>query len=272
MVEVDGQLLRVGVRRGARHRPPLLIFNGIGANLELLEPFTAALGGIETIVFDVPGVGGSPAPKWPYRFWQLARLADRLLVQLGHDRQVDVLGVSWGGALAQQYALQYPQRCRRLVLAATSSGALMLPGRFSVLSKMVSARRYADPDHLRKIGPQLYGGVFRRRPELLAHHGRHMRSPRGRGYFYQLLAVWGWSSLFWLPLLRQPTLVMAGSDDPIVPLVNAKVLVTLIRSARLHVVDDGHLFLVTRALRTARAVRDFLGEGPPQDHAAAHAG
>ena len=117
-----------------------------------------------------------------------------------------------------------------------------MPGRWSVLSKMVTARRYAEPDYLRRIGPQLYGGVFRRRPELLLHHGRHLRSPRGRGYFYQLLASWGW--------LRQPTLVMAGSDDPIVPLFNAKVLAKLIRRARLHVVDDGHLFLATRASST----------------------
>jgi fermentation-respiration switch protein FrsA (DUF1100 family) len=70
------------------------------------------------------------------------------------------------------------------------------------------------------------------------------------------------SSLFWLPLLRQPTLVMAGSDDPIVPLFNAKVLAKLIRRARLHVVDDGHLFLATRASSTARVVSSFLGEGP----------
>jgi hypothetical protein len=71
----------------------------------------------------------------------------------------------------------------------------MVPGRWSVLSKMVTPRRYAEPGYLRKIGPQLYGGIFRRRPELLLRHGRHLRSPRGRGYFYQLLATGGWSSL-----------------------------------------------------------------------------
>ncbi|HZT55254.1 MAG TPA: alpha/beta fold hydrolase, partial [Burkholderiaceae bacterium] len=83
MVEVDGQPLRVGVRSGTQEGPPLLIFNGIGANLELVEPFTAALAGVETVVFDVPGAGGSPAPAWPYRFFHLARLADRLMTQLG---------------------------------------------------------------------------------------------------------------------------------------------------------------------------------------------
>ena len=74
-ITVDGKSVRVGLRRGqAGARPPLLIFNGIGANLELLEPFTEALGDIDTVVFDVPGVGGSPAPRLPYRFWQMARM------------------------------------------------------------------------------------------------------------------------------------------------------------------------------------------------------
>jgi poly(3-hydroxyalkanoate) depolymerase len=260
MVEVDGQSLRVGVRRGSAKTPPLLICNGVGANLELLEPFTAALSGVETVVFDVPGVGGSPLPKRPYRFRWLARLADRLMRHLGYADAIDVLGVSWGGALAQQFAFQHRERCRRLILAATSSGALMVPGRLSVLSKMISPRRYTDPEYLYQVGAELYGGALRRRPDLLRPVAHHMRSPRGRGYTYQLLATWGWSSLFWLRLLRQPTLVLAGADDPIVPLINGKVLASAIRKARLHVIDDGHLFIVTRPREVAAVVRDFLAE------------
>src|SRR5215831_841840 len=129
--EVEGRTLRVGVRPGDKAQPPLLLFNGIGANIELIEPFLDALKGPEAIVFDVPGVGGSPAPKLPYRPSTLARLSGRLLDQLGH-KQVDVLGVSWGGALAQQFAFQHGARCRRLVLAATSPGHLMVPAKPSV--------------------------------------------------------------------------------------------------------------------------------------------
>ena len=62
---VEGQVLRVGVRRGDAVRPPLLLFNGIGANIELLEPFLDALDGPETIVFDVPGVGRIAIIKQP---------------------------------------------------------------------------------------------------------------------------------------------------------------------------------------------------------------
>ncbi len=258
VVEVGGRVLRVAVRRGTSRRPPLLIFNGIGANLELVEPFTAALSAVDTVVFDVPGVGGSPAPKLPYRLSGISRLANRLMNELGYHGELDVLGVSWGGALAQQFAFQYPRRCRRLVLAATGPGVLMVPGKLSVLRKMLSPRRYSDPDFMSKFGGELYGGEFRNRPELLREHGRHIRSPKGRGYYYQLLAAAGWSSLPWLRLLRQPTLVLAGSDDPIVPLINAKILARLIRNATLHVVDDGHLFLISRALELAPVVLRFL--------------
>ncbi|CAN7616474.1 3-oxoadipate enol-lactonase 2 [compost metagenome] len=257
-VDLDGQQLRVGTRPGSDAGPPLLIFNGIGANLELLEPFVDALAGVEVIIFDVPGAGGSPAPLLPYRFSNLCVLADRLLSHLGYVGQVDTLGVSWGGALAQEFARLYPQRCRRLVLAATSPGVLMVPGRLSVLSKMIGVRRYSDPEYLRRVGADLYGGAFRDDPALLDEHGRHMQPPRGRGYLYQLLAAWGWSSLPWLGAVKQPTLVMHGADDPIVPLVNARILVARIPNAELHVLEDGHLFLVTGAENTARVVGAFL--------------
>jgi len=65
--DVGGQVLRVGVRTGDRTRPALLLFNGIGANIELVEPFLDALDDLQAIVFDAPGVGGSPPPWLPYR-------------------------------------------------------------------------------------------------------------------------------------------------------------------------------------------------------------
>jgi poly(3-hydroxyalkanoate) depolymerase len=259
-VDLDGQELRVGIRRGAGKLPPLLMFNGIGANLELVHPLVDALDPVEVVIFDVPGVGGSPAPALPYRFSMLALLADRLMTRLGYGEQVDVLGVSWGGALAQQFAHQFPKRCRRLVLASTSAGAIMVPGKLSVLSKLLVPRRYTDPDYLQKVGGQIYGGIYRRNPELLKDHSRHIRSPRGRGYLYQLLAAWGWTSLPWLGSLRQPTLVMHGNDDPIVPLINAKFLAATIPNAKLHVVDDGHLFLVARAQEVGPIIEKFLSQ------------
>ena len=197
-IDLDGQLLRVAVRRGSDASPPLLLFNGIGANLELVEPFVAALDDVTVIIFDVPGVGGSPAPLIPYRFSTLAVLSDKLLTRLGYTGPVDVLGVSWGGALAQQFAHLYPKRCRRLILAATSPGVIMVPARLSVLSKLIGPRRYTDPAYLRQIGAEIYGGAYRHDAALLEAHSRHIQPPRGRGYLYQLLAASGWTSLPWL--------------------------------------------------------------------------
>ena len=257
-VQVGHQRLRVGVRAGRRGATALLVFNGIGANLELLEPFVAALGDVEVIAFDVPGIGGSPTPRLPYRLPALARMVDGMLRQLGYDGPVDVLGLSWGGAAAQQFARSCPGRCRRLVLAGASPGAFAVPGRWRVLSKLVDPRRYVDPLYMQRVGGQIYGGLYRHRPELLREHGQRSKPPRGRGYFYQLLALVGWTSVWWLPRLRQPALVMMGRDDPIVPPVNGRILTALMPNARLHMVDDGHLFLLALPDQTAPVVEAFL--------------
>jgi poly(3-hydroxyalkanoate) depolymerase len=257
---IEGQRLRIGVRAGAPRLPPLIVFNGIGASLELIEPFVSALPEREVVAFDVPGSGGSPAALLPYRFPVLARLAHKLLAELGYNGAVDALGVSWGGALAQTFAFQFPTHCRKLVLASTSPGALMVPGRPSVLAKLVSPRRYVDPDFLHAFGGEIYGGAFRSDPDLLRRHAQALWAPSNRGYLYQLIAAAGWTSLPWLPLLPQPTLVMHGLDDPIVPLINARILSALIRRAELHVVDDGHMFLVSKAQDVAPVVHRFLDE------------
>ena len=138
---------------GDRARTPLLLFNGIGANVELAGPLMRELDGIETVVFDVPGVGGSPLLALPYWPSTVARWAAELMRQRGYNK-VDVAGVSWGGGMAQQFAHQYPAICRRLILAATGPGAIMVPGKLSVLWKMASPRRYVDRKHMHSIAAE----------------------------------------------------------------------------------------------------------------------
>jgi poly(3-hydroxyalkanoate) depolymerase len=261
-VVVGGQHLRVAVRSGDPTRTPLVLANGIGASLELLQPFVDALDpSIEVIRFDVPGVGGSPLPTLPYRLPALARLVARMLDQLGYPT-VDMLGVSWGGGLAQQFALCQRRRCRRLVLAATGTGILMVPGRPRVLARMVTPRRYLDPDYAERIAGDLYGGTMRSDPAQARAllHDRTRVGP-GRGYLYQLAAGAGWSSLPLLPWIRQPTLLLAGDDDPIIPLVNARIMRRLLPRAELHVYHGGHLGLLTEAAELAPVVDRFLRGG-----------
>ncbi|HIQ52310.1 poly(3-hydroxyalkanoate) depolymerase [Halopseudomonas pachastrellae] len=259
-IELDGQYLRTAVRPGNSALPPLLVFNGIGANLELVFPFVEALDpDLEVIAFDVPGVGGSSTPATPFRFPGLAKLAARMLDYLDYS-QVNVIGVSWGGALAQQFAYSHPERCKKLILAATSAGAVMVPGRPSVLLKMASPRRYIQPSHGVNIAPDIYGGAFRRDPHLAEKHAAKVRSSGKLGYYWQLFAGLGWTSVHWLHKIRQPTLILAGDDDPIIPLINMKLLAWRIPNSELHVIDDGHLFLVTRAQSVAPMIMAFLSE------------
>ena len=123
ILRIGGRALRVSVREGTSDWPPLLLCNGIGASMELLQPFVDALDPRRGVIrFDMPGVGGSPAPAVPYHLLTLPSLLTGLLDQLGHE-QADVLGISWGGGLAQQFALSRPDRVRRLVLVATAPGS-----------------------------------------------------------------------------------------------------------------------------------------------------
>ena len=261
MMSVGGQELMVAIKHGGNSRPPLLLFNGIGANWELARPFLEALTETRAIIFDMPGIGGSPLPKRPYRPSSIARLGARLVSDLGYPK-VDVAGVSWGGGIAQQFAHQYPRLCRRLVLAATSPGAIMIPGRPQAFLRMATPRRYLDKNYMRKVAPDLYGGSFRKDPSMIGRHAEAMFGARGMGYLYQLLAMVGWTSLPWLSSVRQPTLVLMGIDDPLVPVANGAILARLIPNARLEVIDDGHLFIIAQPQETARRIERFL-QGEP---------
>jgi poly(3-hydroxyalkanoate) depolymerase len=233
--------------------------NGIGARLEALQPFVDTLdAAIPVIRFDAPGVGQSPPARRPYRFRSLARRLARLLDVLGHPR-VDVLGISWGGGLAQQFAHSQRHRCRRLVLVATGTGSVMVPAGPGVLWRMLTPRRYLDQGYLRHNASALYGGSARTSPaqiELLLRHDGPKALPAG--YTFQLLAGAGWTSLPFLPLITQPTLVLAGDDDPIIPLANSRLLSTLIPHARRHVYRGGHLELVCAPDRLVPAIEQHL--------------
>ena len=237
----------------------LLLFNGIGASIETARRFMDAFTQVRVVAFDVPGVGASPTPPLPYRLRHVARMAAGLLDHLGIDA-ADVFGVSWGGAAAQEFALRHPERVRTLTLAATCAGFVMVPGEPRVLVKMLSPRRYLDPAYLMQVGGQLYGGILRLERDLLKVHADALRGPSQRGYLYQLLAIWGWTSWHRLHRVQAPTLVLMGEDDPIVPPVNGRIVAARLPRATLETVDCGHLFVLTRPEETARRVERFIDE------------
>ena len=258
-ITAGGQRIRVNVRHGTG--VPLVLCNGIGASLEVLDPLVEQLDPDLTVVrFDVPGTGGSPTSIAPYGFPYLAWVLGRVLSKLGIG-VVDVLGLSWGGALAQQFAFQNPRRCRRLVLVATGTGLLMVPAHPRVLAKMATPRRFSEPGYAASIAGELYGGTVRAHGDDVAQlFVRQLHAGSRLGYLHQLLAGSVWTSLFALPAVRQQTLIVAGTDDPIIPVINAHILHALLPHSRLHLHSGGHIDLVHNAPELAPIIEEFLNE------------
>ncbi len=259
MENVGGRTLRVARwRMGAPSaHPPILFFNGIGANIEAVAPLAAAFDDRAFIMFDMPGIGGSPEPVVPYNVVTMAWTSAKLLDKFGID-VVDVMGISWGGGMAQHFAIQHPGRTRRLVLIATSAGMLMMPGNPKALTKMANPRRYIDPEFMMKNFETLYGEGLGRGPGKQGHMAR-LTPPTPRGYMYQLLAMLGWTSAPALPFMRKDTLILMGDDDQIVPAVNGKFLNSLIPNSKLVMIKGGgHLFLLSHKEQSLREMRDFL--------------
>jgi poly(3-hydroxyalkanoate) depolymerase len=257
-VDVGGLRMRVAERPG--RGTPLLLVMGIGAHLDMWGPLERQLGGRHLIAFDAPGTGESARPRRPPRMSGLARMVAGLLDVLGHD-VVDVLGVSFGGALAQELALRHPARVRRLVLCATSPGVLAVPPKPLPALLLITPVRYFHPKIFRAVMPRIAGGRTARDPEVLERQAaaRLSKPPDPVGYAYQLYAATGWTSVHWLHRLTQPTLVIAGDDDRAIPLVNARLLARRIPDARLHVVEGaGHLFLIDEPARVAGEIAGFL--------------
>ncbi len=259
METVGGRTLRVARWRldmESEHLP-VLFFNGIGANIEAVAPLAEALSDRGFIMFDMPGVGGSPDPVVPYNTVTMAWTTTQLLDRFGVDR-ADVMGISWGGGMAQHFAIQHPGRTRRLILVATSAGMLMVPGNPAALSKMANPRRYVDAAFMAEHFETLYGGALGKASGKGKHMSR-LTPPSPRGYLYQLLAMFGWTSAPALPFMRKPTLILMGDDDQIVPLANGKILNSLIPNSELVVMEGGgHLFLLSHEKESVAAIRDFL--------------
>ncbi len=265
LAQARSQRVRVGQHR-IRVRvvgdgPPLLLINGIGANIEMWEPFVERMLHRQVIVFDIPGTGSSSTPIVPRTMYFYARMVAALIRKLGYDR-VDVLGLSWGGAAAQHLAVAFPRTVNRLVLCATLPGWPSIPGSPSALRVLLDRRRYTDPDYLRKIAPTLYGGEIRRDPALFGEQARARlgRPPSVWGYVGQLFAAATFTNWPTMNMVQAPTLVVAGDDDPIIPLLNARILAFGIPGAKLHVVEGaGHLFLHTQPEVVAPVIDAFLG-------------
>lgn len=256
---VDGHTFRAArfKSQGSASPRPLLFFSGIGANIELLAPFLDRLIGREIVTFDMPGLGGTAAYAASYRFGAMADVAARILGDMGFD-EADVMGVIWGGMLAQEFAYRHPAIVNRLVLAATSAGFPIIPGRLSSIIKMGTSHRYTRPGSIDTYLHSLYGGST----SGLEGYASRIRPPSPRGYLHQLLAVAGWTSVRKLTRVTASTLVLMGDEDRLVPAANGYILKFLLQNAELDILTGaGHLFVLTHLGEVARKIEAFL-DGP----------
>ncbi len=251
--------LRIG-RSGRGEGTPLLLLTGIGAHIDMWQPFERLVHGRQVIAVDAPGTGLSERTRLPPRMRGLARLMAELLDELTVDR-VDVLGYSFGGLLAQEFAHRSPDRVRRLILCATAQGIPVIPPRPGPVLMLMTPARYYHPRLFNWMVPHIAGGRTRREPRQLKRqaHARLSRPPQFVGYTFQLYAASGWTSVPWLCRLRQPTLIIAGDDDPVIPLANPRIMARLLPDARLRVVEGGgHLFLLDEPESVIDDIHEFL--------------
>jgi poly(3-hydroxyoctanoate) depolymerase len=252
--------LRIHVQERG-HGEPLMLINGLGANTDMWSLFSARFSDRRIILFDAPGTGRSSTPAHPISISSLADLAVAVLDNRGIE-QADVLGYSYGGAIAQQMAFEDPDRVRKLVLAATNCGVGAVFGSPQAMSVLSTPFRYYSATYFDRTAASLYGGRTARDPVIRRHMmaSRSQFPPSSMGYGLQILAGIGWSSRHFLHEIGHETLVISGDDDPLIPVVNAQYLADRIPNARLDVVERaGHLFLCDDARHLAERIREFVG-------------
>jgi len=251
--------LRIHVQERGKGEP-LLLINGLGANTDMWAPFAARFPDRRIILFDAPGTGRSGTPSRPMAIHGLAGLAVAVLDNRGIE-STDVLGYSYGGAIAQQLAFESPARVRRLVLAATNCGVGSILGSSQAMAVLSTPFRYYSPTYFHRTAAAAYGGRTGRNIKV-RHRMMTARAkfpPTSLGYAFQVMGGVSWSSWHMLDTIEHETLVISGEDDPLIPVANPEYLARNIPNATLDIVERaGHLFLVDDAKHLGERIRSFI--------------
>ncbi len=242
---------------------PVLLINGLGSDhREWLCQLPAFAARFRVVAFDNRGAGDSEVPPGPYTTAGMADDAAALLGALGIPR-AHVLGVSLGGMVAQELALRHPGRVERLVLACTTPGgkAAVRPSD-EALSAFIRSPEGSPEEDLRRMIPFLYTERFAREHpgEIDAFVARRISHPTSLlGHASQLAAAIGHATGGRLSAVRAPTLVIAGTEDRLVPPANSRTIASLVPGAKLVLLPGApHRLFAECAEAFNREVLDFL--------------
>ena len=218
----------------------------------------------EVLSYDQRGLGQSSVPPWPYAMADFADDAAALLDAVGWDDCL-VLGISFGGMVAQEVAIRHPERVRRLVLACTSSGGA--GGASYPLQDLAKLSPEEASSRRMELLDTRWDETWREEhPEMVALLADRIPSSSGEapaeGLTNQLAARAKHDTTDRLGSIACPTLVCGGRFDGIAPPANSAFMASAIPGARLEMFDGGHAFFMQDAAALP-AIVDFLSGGTP---------
>jgi len=261
MAFVDNQGARIYWDEQGQGEPVLLIM-GLGYPSAMWYRIRPALSArYRTIAFDNRGIGQSDAPQGPYPIALMASDAKAVMDAAGIG-SAHVFGVSMGGMIAQEFALQYPKRVLSLILGCTAAGGPTAVRAEPEAIQMLMRREKMSPEQAAEAAvPFIYDPTIAREriDEDLAIRRPWFPSPEG--YAAQLQGILGWESYSRINQIVAPTLVIHGESDRLVPPGNAKLIAERIPGAKLVMIPHAsHLFLTDQTEVSHHAILQFLNE------------
>jgi pimeloyl-ACP methyl ester carboxylesterase len=211
-----------------------------------------------TIAFDNRGVGLSDVPPGPYSIATMASDAAAVLDAAGITR-AHVFGISMGGMIAQEFALQYPARTRSLILGCTSAGGPSAVRAERKVADVMMARGMTLEQAREAILPYIYDASTPREKieEDLSLRRRWL--PSLQGYMAQLQGILAWESYSRIAQIAVPTLVIHGMSDALVPPGNGELIAQRIPGAKLVLLEHAsHLFVTDQTEAAHKEILEFL--------------
>jgi 3-oxoadipate enol-lactonase len=261
-VEING--IKIHYREYGRGEPLLLIM-GLSANVDWWgDDFLAPLAErFHVVAFDNRGAGRSDKPEGPYPIPLMAEDAVGVMDHMGWE-SAHVIGASMGGMIAQELALNHPERVRRLVLLCTNCGGPeTVPASPEVLAMLYAPRQGLTEEDIARMSLYLlYSPQYiEQNPEKMDEVVKaHLIAPiEPQCFFWQITGVSMWSCHSRLAELRHPTLIMAGSEDVLIPAENSRILAKAIPDSELVEYEGaGHGFQTVFAADMAEKIVAFL--------------